>query len=363
VSRINPLAREIVAKIVYYGPGLSGKTTSLKTIHTKLPQDHRGDMVSLATETDRTIFFDFLPVRLERVRNMTVRLQLYTVPGQVFYASTRKLVLNGADGVVFVADSQAQARERNVESWRDLEDNLAELDIPLKDFPHVIQYNKRDLPNVLPVSELERDLNLYQVPSFETAATLGTGVFPALKEIMKSVLLALKRERDEAQARRAPAAAFTSVGDSLAAAVSDAALRSAEGAPVMEPITSPEIPKPRSSKFSFRELWQGSPDQETVDEIEFSISAGDYGTAVREAAATMVSLLENLPGAAEADGHMSRATLLGIDGREYLNLAHLASAPEETLRENDALFALYLLVGARFKLRASQPLPSGEIVS
>jgi len=180
VSRINPLSREIAAKIVFYGPGLSGKTTSLQHIHDHVRPGQRGELISLATEGDRTIFFDFLPLAFERVRGMTLRLQLYTVPGQVYYAATRKLVLNGADAVVFVADSQEAAAERNRESLEDLEANLAALGYGLPNFPLVIQYNKRDTPGALPVAELNRQLNPHGLPAFETCALTGEGVFAAL---------------------------------------------------------------------------------------------------------------------------------------------------------------------------------------
>jgi signal recognition particle receptor subunit beta len=191
MSIINPLSREISAKIVFYGPGLSGKTTSLKRIYESVNPDRRGEFVSLATETDRTIFFDFLPLRIEKVRGMTVRLQLYTVPGQVFYAATRKLVLNGADGVVFVADSQEVCRDANLESLEGLRDNLASLGVDIESFPLVFQYNKRDLEHIMPVEEMRSDLNSENRPEFSTSATVGEGVMPTLKEITRLVIHAL----------------------------------------------------------------------------------------------------------------------------------------------------------------------------
>jgi signal recognition particle receptor subunit beta len=192
VSTVNPLAREISAKIVYYGPGLSGKTTTLKHVHDRVRPETRGELVSLSTEGDRTLFFDFLPLRLEQVRGLTLRLQLYTVPGQVFYDATRKLVLNGADGVVFVADSQGTARDSNAESMSNLGTNLAELGIELARFPLVIQYNKRDLPNAVSVADLQEALNGRSVPYYEAIAAKGTGVFETLKGAAKLVLNDLK---------------------------------------------------------------------------------------------------------------------------------------------------------------------------
>ncbi len=185
MSTVNPVAREISAKIVYYGPGLSGKTTTLHRVHAKVRPDARGELISLSTEGDRTLFFDFLPVRVEPVHGLTLRLQLYTVPGQVFYDATRKLVLNGADGVVFVADSQRLARDSNAESMSNLEANLGELGIELRRFPHAIQWNKRDLPDIVPVEELRRELNRHGAPEFETVASRGEGTMDALKEVMR----------------------------------------------------------------------------------------------------------------------------------------------------------------------------------
>src|SRR5689334_9173142 len=188
VSILNPLAREISAKIVYYGPGLSGKTTSLHTIYGAVRPERRGELVSLATETDRTIFFDFLPLHVERVHGLGVRFQLYTVPGQVFYGATRKLVLTGADGVVFVADSQAHCKDSNQESFESLRANVGELGIDLEEFPIVFQYNKRDLPTAMPVRELSAMLNFLGAPEFPSCATSGEGVLPALKSITKLVI-------------------------------------------------------------------------------------------------------------------------------------------------------------------------------
>src|SRR6478672_478648 len=166
MSTVNVMAKEVAAKVVFYGPGLSGKTTSLKKIYESVRPAHRGEMMSLATEGDRTLFFDFLPVKVEKVGDCTVRLALYTVPGQVFYNATRKLVLQGADGVVFVADSQPAASDSNQESLRNLEENLFEQGIRLERFPLVLQYNKRDIPSSLSVDELRKLLNPRAVPDF-----------------------------------------------------------------------------------------------------------------------------------------------------------------------------------------------------
>src|SRR6187402_119527 len=177
---VNPLARELVFKVVYYGPGLGGKTTSLQYIHATAKPEHRGKMVSLATPVDRTLYFDFLPIRVPNVRGMNVKLQLFTVPGQVHYNATRKLVLTGADGVVLVYDSQSARSDANLETLDNLRENLAAHGRQLSEMPHVVQYNKRDLFDVLPIDELERQLNRAGAPSFSTTATLGAKSSPSV---------------------------------------------------------------------------------------------------------------------------------------------------------------------------------------
>lgn len=190
MSLVNYATREITCKIVYYGPGRSGKTTNLHYIYSQVPSDRKGQMVSLATQTDRTLFFDFLPLDLGTISGFTTRFQLYTVPGQVYYQTTRRLVLQGADGVVFVADSQSRQLDENVESLQDLHANLAEHGVDARSVPLVLQYNKRDLPPdlLLPVPTLEDALNFRGVPSFEADALHGTGVFETLRSISELVL-------------------------------------------------------------------------------------------------------------------------------------------------------------------------------
>ena len=191
MSIINYAAKEINFKIVYYGPGVAGKTASLQHVHRSLPGGNKGKMISLATGDDRTIFFDFLPVSSLSVRGFVTKFQLYTVPGQVYYNMTRKLVLRGIDGVVFVADSQFERMKENVESFRNLEENLREYDYDLAELPYVIQYNKRDLPNVAPVEYLEFLLNrrARRVPYFEAVAVAGRGVFDTLNTVSRMVLV------------------------------------------------------------------------------------------------------------------------------------------------------------------------------
>jgi signal recognition particle receptor subunit beta len=190
MSLVNYQTREITCKIVYYGPGRSGKTTNLHYIYGQVPEDRKGKMVSLATQTDRTLFFDFLPLDLGTISGFSTRFQLYTVPGQVYYQATRKLVLQGADGVVFVADSQARQLQENIESFQDLHQNLAEQDVDPRSIPLVIQYNKQDLPPdmILTTGELADAVNFRGVPDYSADALHGPGVFETLKGISELVL-------------------------------------------------------------------------------------------------------------------------------------------------------------------------------
>jgi len=193
MSFINYSSREISCKIVYYGPGLCGKTTNLQYIYAKTNPEAKGKMISLATETDRTLFFDFLPLALAEIRGFKTRFHLYTVPGQVFYDASRKLILKGVDGVVFVADSQIERMEANLESVDNLRVNLAEQGYDLAKVPYVVQYNKRDLPNVVSLDELRNMINPTRVPEFEAIAPTGVGVFDTLKAVAKLVLTELKK--------------------------------------------------------------------------------------------------------------------------------------------------------------------------
>ena len=193
MSFINYSGREINCKLVYYGPGLCGKTTNLQHIYKRVDPSAKGKLISLATETERTLFFDFMPLHLGEIRGFKVRLHLYTVPGQVFYDASRKLILKGADGVIFVADSQLERMESNIESLQNLEQNLGEQGLVLEKMPFVLQYNKRDLPNVVSIEDLQRALNTRNVPWFGAVASTGVGVFETLKAIAKLVLQELKK--------------------------------------------------------------------------------------------------------------------------------------------------------------------------
>jgi len=188
LSLINYSSREINVKIVYYGPGLCGKTTNIQYIYNKVSPDTKGKLITLATEMDRTLFFDFLPLELGKVKGFKTRFHLYTVPGQVYYDASRKLILRGVDGVVFVADSQRSRYDANIESLYNLHENLNEYNLKLEEVPYAIQYNKRDLPDIISVDDLQQELNPKEFPSFEAVATKGIGVFDTLKAVAKAVL-------------------------------------------------------------------------------------------------------------------------------------------------------------------------------
>ena len=189
---INYAAREINCKIVYYGPGLGGKTTNIQFIYDKTGAGAKGKLISLATESERTLFFDFLPIELGTIRGFRTRFHLYTVPGQVFYDASRKLILKGVDGVVFVADSQEARMDANVESIRNLKENLKEHGYTMERVPYVLQLNKRDLPTAIPMAELVSALRINEEPVFEAVAPKGVGVFETLKAVVKNVLVDLK---------------------------------------------------------------------------------------------------------------------------------------------------------------------------
>ncbi len=194
MSFVNRMSKEINCKIVYYGPGLGGKTANLQYVFAATKAESRGKMISLETETERTLFFDFLPLDLGKIGEYKVRFHLYTVPGQVFYDASRKLILKGADGVVFVTDSQVARTEANIESLENLEQNLAAYNFSLKQMPHVVQYNKRDMPEISSVADMRAELNKYGAPDYEAVAKTGAGVFDTLKGLAKLVLNQLAKQ-------------------------------------------------------------------------------------------------------------------------------------------------------------------------
>ena len=188
MSLINYATQEISCKVVYYGPGLGGKTTNIRYVYNRLRPESKGKLISLATEMDRTLFFDFLPLDLGSIKGFRVRFHLYTVPGQVYYDASRKLILRGVDGIVFVADSSINRFDANVESMYNMHENLALHGLSLPDVPFAVQYNKRDLPDIIALDDLQEELNPSRYPSFEGVATRGVGVFDTLKCVSKLVL-------------------------------------------------------------------------------------------------------------------------------------------------------------------------------
>ncbi|WP_375766229.1 ADP-ribosylation factor-like protein [Archangium gephyra] len=390
MSSVNLVAREVAVKIVFYGPGLSGKTTSLRKVYETVRPAHRGEMMSIATEGDRTLFFDFLPVKVERVNDCTVRLALYTVPGQVFYNATRKLVLQGADGVVFVADSQPEMMDANRESMANLEENLLEQGVRLERFPLVIQWNKRDIPKALPVAELRAALNPRNVPDFETEALSGRGVLDALKAITRLVIQDLRVKRIvppprtatpaipslgapkasgggglEAQlsqhlASRVPSA--TAPAAATAAAPAPMVARPSRSMPaivappqvqvapaVAPPALTGQRPLGPASALAPSELF------DHARAAEGAFSSGDYGTCIQ---ACLDAARRGLAFAGEGTLG-AQAHLLHVDGADLLKLQTLAARSSN--RVDDAAFALYVLMQIFSRLHAAGlPTPASE---
>jgi signal recognition particle receptor subunit beta len=382
VSSVNLVAREVAVKIVFYGPGLSGKTTSLRKIYETVRPAHRGEMMSLATEGDRTLFFDFLPVKVERVNDCTVRLALYTVPGQVFYNATRKLVLQGADGVVFVADSQQEMMDANRESLANLEENLLEQGIRLERFPLVFQWNKRDIPKALPVADLRATLNPRGVPDFETEAISGVGVLDALKAITRLVIQDLRAKRIVPAPR---ASTSTPTVPSLGAAKTGASGLEAQlsqhlasrPAPAAAPVTAPAaVARPSRSMPALvpqvvppvappaltgqRPLGPASAlaPSELFDHAraaEGAFSSGEYGTCIQ---ACLDAARRGLAFAGEGPLG-AQAHLLHVDGGDLLKLQTLAARSRNQV--DDAAFALYVLMQIFTRLHAAGlPAPETE---
>lgn len=286
---INYSAREVCCKIVYYGPGLSGKTTNLQYVHAKVPGNTRGKLISLATEADRTLYFDFLPINIGTINGFAAKFQLYTVPGQVYYNATRKLVLRGVDGLVFVADSQPAKMDENIESLTNLEENLREYGYDINDIPVVIQYNKRDLPGVLPVAELDRLLNPRGWATFEASATVGNGVFDTLKMIIK---LVLEKAKNSSGSR--PRAAVRSESSNLYTPAPDAipADETVAAEPVAPPETEP-APTAPATVAEFAAQVATAEEQDTVEAMQYRPYPG-----TRDAAATETKTVGSAVGTA-----------------------------------------------------------------
>ena len=412
MASVNPHTRELVFKLVFYGPGLGGKTTTLQYIHAATKAEHRGKMVSLATPTDRTLYFDFLPIRVPRVRGMAVRLQLFTVPGQVYYAATRKLVLSGADGVVFVADSQSGRVDTNQEALDDLHENLAEHNRTLEEVPHTFHWNKRDLSDLVAVDDLERRFNKLAAPSLGTVATKGDGVFEGLERITRLVLKSYDsdpkvrieasavpeegiaqalRDMEEQPGREAPTKISAVVPESGSGAPAVISSRTesprppraeVKGSGAWTPFTfpdpsgpsmmgetgsaspgaapsspsSPSSPRPDSARagaggFSMADLWPES-ERESVRQAEAMISARD---AVNAVLACDVLVTRVLASAAGLVGTLDAprdpavvALLLGLDGARYLHFRTAVRAA----RHREAVTMKEAFEGFTFALEA-----------
>lgn len=348
MSTVNVMAREIAAKIVFYGPGLSGKTTTLKRIYETVKPSLRGELMTLPTEADRTLFFDFLPVRVERVGDYALRLALYTVPGQVFYNATRKLVLQGSDGVVFVADSNPGAQDANRESMANLEENLAEQGISLDSFPLVIQLNKRDLGNAVPLEQMRALLNRRNVPDFETVAMSGEGVLDAMKAMIRLVIKDLRARKIVPSSKPRPSAPQPSLSKDLGASLE---------AQVQEHLVHQRAPEPMPAPHGIRALGPVAAlapaaliDPARVAEMCFA--SGDFEGCVRTCLET---LQRGLAFAGESSiAHQS--FLLGLNGRDVLDAYTRSQRGASNIE--DASFALFVLAQLFVRLtQAGLPTP------
>lgn len=387
MATINHHTREINFKIVYYGTGLGGKTTTLQYLHQALDAETRGPLIMLPTSQDRTLYFDFLPLRLPELRGYSTRIHLYTVPGQVYYNATRKLVLAGADGVVFVADSQRDRKDANIESMCNLIENLGEQQLSLDVVPCVLQYNKRDLPEVLPVAELKTTLNPAGVEGFETIATTGTGVLDALKTIVR---LILTEYRTSEQAKQDPLVPPGGSDEEARPAISGAASAPAqrqqrkaargpnwlhtvpspgeiasaidgygEGAGVEVEVEEPAYPAPAAwPAISLSTLVQSPRARDAIAAVERQIARGDWAGAVRQAAEACRDLSTEIGGAlaskSGADAFAMSAFFVGMPARRYFRLCEAEARSHEVgaLSSADAVFALFFIMD--FALRSHE---------
>jgi signal recognition particle receptor subunit beta len=357
VSTVNVLAREVSAKIVFYGPGLSGKTTTLRRIYDSVRPAHRGDMMSLATEGDRTLFFDFLPVKVERVGDCAVRLALYTVPGQVFYNATRKLVLQGADGVVFVADSQPTAMDSNRESLQNLEDNLLDQGIRLERFPLVFQWNKRDLASALPVAEMRAALNPRGAPEIETCATTGQGIFEGLKAITRLVIKDLRTKRivPSPPVRAGPPGGRVGLEDQLRAhlrppggADRPAGLRvAARGGAAVAMAQDPDPAAQLTPAAGPLTVLAPPPLAEHARAAEAAFAQGDFIPCVK---AVQEAVRQALAFTGEASP-AAQAYFLKVDGNDLLRLSSIGN--KAVLTVEDAAFALFVAMETFARVNAA----------
>jgi signal recognition particle receptor subunit beta len=364
MSSINLHNDEIGIKIVYYGPGLGGKTTSLQYMHRVLKPDNRGQLISLATGIDRTLYFDFLPVKLPKIKGFSVRMSLYTVPGQVHYDATRKLVLQGADGVVFVADSQTARHEANIESMENLQENLRNHGMNPDTVPLVIQYNKRDVPGILTTAQLDSDLNARGAPCFETCAVSGVGVFEALKEITKLVLADL-RVKGIYGKEKAPAAvdedpdAPVEVVEYVTPARSSAKEQSAivnaieshmaarESSPPAA--AAPTSAEDRAPATALSRLWKPGAGRVLVVEMERHVERGEHAAAVRLAEPALRALIEDASG--QPRNVAESLLALGMYGGHFVRFQRASALTLPTAE--DALFCLFFLTDVELRMQAA----------
>jgi mutual gliding-motility protein MglA len=342
VSTVNVIAREVSAKVVFYGPGLAGKTTSLKHVYESIRPAHRGALMSLPSDKDRTLFFDFLPVLKEKVGDYALRLAMYTVPGQVFFRATRKLVLQGADGVIFVADSRPEAEAANRDSLADLKENLADQGVRLEELPLVFQYNKRDLPGVVATEALHAALNLGGAPEFATCATTGAGVLDAMKAMVRLVMRQLQARRivPESRPELRPQATPLPWPSRLPEPSAASGARPVAGASAVGPVSALAPPL--------------LVDQARVAEAAFA--EGDYSTCLRTCIEAVTRGLA-FAGAASPSG---QAFLLGLDGRDLLELEKRAARGAGTV--DDGAFALYALAQTLVRLaQAGLPVAAARL--
>lgn len=376
MAQVNPLTRELLVKLVYYGPGLGGKTTSLQCVHGASPPETRGQLVSLATPVDRTLYFDFLPLRARTVRDHQVRLQLFTVPGQVYFNATRKLVLTGADGVIFVADSQVQRQDANQESLENLAANLKEQGRRLDDLCLVFEYNKRDLKNVMSTEEMDRVLNTLRRPSFPTIATEGDGIMQTLDRLVEDVLEDLERRGTFGPKPVASVApSFEAPEKTLVEQMSDAASgewkATAERAlihatnPSYFPEASDQERAP--SRFPSRSSIAGAlrgprgpswallfADMEAVEALEKDIASGRYASAIAKCDRLVRDLLEETAISAGMSGAELPllAPWLGIPSPRWLSFRQIVRRARDggPLDLRDALHSYGLLIQLRLTL-------------
>lgn len=354
MSSINHHTREITVKIVYYGPGLGGKTSSLQCLHQRLPQTQRGQLVSLATSVDRTLYFDFLPIKLPRVRGFNIRISLYTVPGQVHYNQTRKLVLQGVDGVVFVADSQRARREANIESLNNLADNLLAQGMDIASTPLVLAYNKRDLDDVFDVASMQQDLNPQGRDYFETCAVDGRGVSESLKTIIRLVLADLKRkgiyksaaEQSDKTSNQVDAAAMQKPAASSSQPQVSSSIEEGLAQALLEHQKQNPVPVRR---LSFSELWEHELGRSEILAMEGDIEREDYPRAVRRAHGLLFGFLGQKE---SSEGVVEDLLLLGVHGPHYARFRAAAMKPDPDRR--DAMFCLFFLVDIALRQVAEQ---------